>query len=59
MFVIGLVLLSDINIGSSLTRLGSKGKSGSLLGSFSTGILAVIVASPCTHHLWGQHLVMH
>ena len=32
MFVIGIVLLSDINIGSSLTRLGSIGTNGSLLG---------------------------
>ena len=56
MFVIGLVLLSDINIGSSLTRLGSVGTSGSLLGSFSTGILAVIVASPCTAPFMGAAL---
>ena len=56
MFVIGLVLLSDINIGSSLTRLGNKGNSGSLLGSFSTGILAVIVASPCTAPFMGAAL---
>jgi thiol:disulfide interchange protein len=56
MFVIGLVLLSDINIGSSLTRLGSIGTSGSLLGSFSTGILAVIVASPCTAPFMGAAL---
>ena len=56
MFVIGLVLLSDINIGSSLTRLGSLGTNGSLLGSFSTGILAVIVASPCTAPFMGAAL---
>jgi len=56
MFVIGLVLLSDINIGSSLTRLGSMGASGSLIGSFSTGILAVIVASPCTAPFMGAAL---
>ena len=56
MFVIGLVLLSDINIGSSLTRLGSIGTNGSLLGSFSTGILAVIVASPCTAPFMGAAL---
>ena len=56
MFVIGLVLLSDINIGSSFTRLEGFGSSGSLLGSFSTGILAVIVASPCTAPFMGAAL---
>ena len=56
MFVIGLVLLSDINIGSSLTRLGGAGASDNLIGSFSTGILAVIVASPCTAPFMGAAL---
>jgi thiol:disulfide interchange protein DsbD len=56
MFVIGLVLLSDINLGSSLTKLGSVGTSGNLLGSFSTGVLAVIVASPCTAPFMGAAL---
>lgn len=54
MFVIGLVLLTDINIGTSLTRLGSVGNNdSSYLGSFMTGILAVIVASPCTAPFMG------
>ena len=35
MFVIGLILLTDINIGSAFTRLGGIGASGSLVGSFS------------------------
>jgi len=56
MFVIGLVLLSDLNIGSSLTRLGGVGSSDNLIGSFSTGILAVIVASPCTAPFMGAAL---
>ena len=56
MFIIGLVLLSDINIGSSLTRLGGFGSSGSLVGSFSTGILSVVVASPCTAPFMGAAL---
>tara|TARA_B100001778_G_scaffold160006_1_gene131480 strand:- start:113 stop:2092 length:1980 start_codon:yes stop_codon:yes gene_type:complete len=56
MFIIGLVLLSDINIGSSLTRLGGLGSSDNLIGSFSTGILAVIVASPCTAPFMGAAL---
>ena len=56
MFVIGLILLTDINIGSAFTRLGGIGASGSLVGSFSTGILAVIVASPCTAPFMGAAL---
>ena len=56
MFIIGLVLLSDINIGSSLTRYGGVGSSDNLVGSFSTGILAVIVASPCTAPFMGAAL---
>ena len=49
MFIIGVVLLTDLNIGSSLTRLGNK-SSNSFLGSFLTGVLAVIVASPVLLH---------
>ena len=56
MFVIGLILLTDINIGSAFTRLGGIGASGSLVGSFSTGILAVVVASPCTAPFMGAAL---
>jgi len=55
MFVIGIVLLTDLNIGSSLTRLGNK-SSNSFLGSFLTGVLAVIVASPCTAPLMAPAL---
>ena len=54
MFLIGVVLLMDINIGSSLTRLGSIGsKDDSYSGSFLTGVLAVVVASPCTAPFMG------
>ena len=55
MFVIGIILLTDINIGSSLTRLGRVG-SNSISGSFFTGVLAVIVASPCTAPFMGAAL---
>ena len=55
MFLIGVILLTDINIGSSLTRLGSIG-SNSFSGSFLTGVLAVIVASPCTAPFMGAAL---
>ena len=54
MFLIGLVLLMDINLGSSLTRLGSIGSNGNnYSSSFATGVLAVIVASPCTAPFMG------
>ena len=55
MFIIGIILLTDINIGNSLTRLGSVG-SNSISGSFLTGVLAVIVASPCTAPFMGAAL---
>ena len=55
MFVIGVILLTDINIGSSLTKLGGVG-SNSVFGSFLTGVLAVIVASPCTAPFMGAAL---
>ena len=55
MFVIGVILLTDINIGSSLTKLGGVG-SNSVYGSFLTGVLAVIVASPCTAPFMGAAL---
>ena len=54
MFLIGLILLTDINIGASLTRLGKVGSNdSSYSGSFLTGILAVIVATPCTAPFMG------
>ena len=56
MFVIGIILLSDMNIGSSLTRYGGVGSSNSITGSFLTGVLAVIVASPCTAPFMGAAL---
>ena len=55
MFIIGIILLTDLNIGSSLTRLGNK-SSNSFIGSFLTGVLAVIVASPCTAPLMAPAL---
>jgi len=55
MFLIGMILLTDVNIGSSLTRLGGIG-SNNISGSFLTGVLAVIVASPCTAPFMGAAL---
>lgn len=49
MVAIGLNLLGVFEIGHGLTRLGSVGGSGGGLGSsFWVGVLAVIVATPCT-----------
>ena len=55
MFLIGMILLTDVNIGSSLTKLGGIG-SNNISGSFLTGVLAVIVASPCTAPFMGAAL---
>jgi len=53
MIIIGFVILMDINLGLSLTRLGNSVTNSSLFSSFSTGVLAVIVASPCTAPFMG------
>lgn len=49
MFVIGLSLTGLLTIGSSVSGVGSSlaNRSG-LSGSFFTGVLAVVVAAPCT-----------
>ena len=53
--VLGYVFMSNIVLGSSLARLSSisLGKSDSI-ESFLTGVLAVIVASPCTAPFMGS-----
>jgi thiol:disulfide interchange protein/DsbC/DsbD-like thiol-disulfide interchange protein len=52
MFVIGLILAGVFEIGVSLTRLGGLGGSGE--GSaFLTGVLATVVATPCTAPFMG------
>ena len=49
MLGIGLILLTNINFASGLTTLGSSVQSrNDYSGSFFTGVLAVVVASPCT-----------
>lgn len=54
LFFIGFVLIGGINIGSSLMGMGQSltQKSG-YTGSFFTGALAVIVATPCTAPFMG------
>ena len=52
MFVIGLILAGLFEVGVSLTRLGGLGGSGE--GSaFLTGVLATVVATPCTAPFMG------
>ena len=54
---IGIVFMSNIVIGSSLANFGSLAKNrNDLLSSFFTGVLAVIVASPCTAPFMGPAL---
>ena len=54
---IGIVFMSNIVLGSSLANFGSLAKNrNDLLSSFFTGVLAVIVASPCTAPFMGPAL---
>ena len=54
MLGIGLVLLTNINFAAGLTTLGSSVQSrNDYSGSFFTGVLAVVVASPCTAPFMG------
>ena len=54
MLGIGLILLTNINIASGLTSLGTNIQSrNDYSGSFFTGVLAVVVASPCTAPFMG------
>jgi thiol:disulfide interchange protein DsbD len=47
-FAVGLNLSGVFEIGTSLTRLGGHGARDGLGGSFATGLLATVVATPCT-----------
>lgn len=51
--VIGLNLLGMFEIGGSLMSLGGQGDSQGYLGSASTGVLATLVAAPCTAPFMG------
>ena len=54
MLGIGLILLTNINFAAGLTTLGSSVQSrNDYSGSFLTGVLAVVVASPCTAPFMG------
>jgi thiol:disulfide interchange protein len=57
MLGIGMVLLTNINIASGLTNIGSSMQNrNDYSGSFFTGALAVVVASPCTAPFMGAAL---
>ncbi len=54
MLGIGLILLTNINVAMGLTNLGSNVQTkNDYSGSFFTGVLAVVVASPCTAPFMG------
>ena len=55
-FLVGLILLGNISLGSSLSKLENNNNSQGLVGSFFTGALSVIVASPCTAPFMGAAL---
>ncbi len=57
MFAIGLALSGVVNLGAGLAGTGGRfaGRSGPL-GDFFTGVLAVVVASPCTAPFMGAAL---
>ena len=57
MVFISLVLITDNSFGESLTKLGNIGGSENrYYSSFLTGVLAVVVASPCTAPFMGAAL---
>ena len=57
MIFISLVLITDNSFGESLTKLGNIGGSeNGYYSSFLTGVLAVVVASPCTAPFMGAAL---
>lgn len=55
-FGLGLVFLGVIEVGASLTRLGAVGWDGGYQESLLTGVLAVVVATPCTAPFMGAAL---
>ncbi|MBJ3778403.1 protein-disulfide reductase DsbD family protein [Acuticoccus mangrovi] len=47
-FAVGLNLSGLFEVGAGLTRFGGRGGDGGIGGSFATGALATVVATPCT-----------
>ena len=55
-FAIGIVLVTDINLGTGLGKLEGYINGSGPINSFLTGALSVIVASPCTAPFMGAAL---
>jgi thiol:disulfide interchange protein DsbD len=56
-FLLGLSLMGAFDVGTSLTRLGGLlGASDGYTGSFASGVLATVVATPCIAPLMGAAL---
>lgn len=55
-FVLGLSLLGVVEIGAELTRLGGTSTGDGVAGSFANGVLATVVATPCTAPMMGAAL---
>jgi thiol:disulfide interchange protein DsbD len=55
-FVLGLSLLGVFEIGLSLTRAGGWAPGGGRRGAFANGVLATVVATPCTAPFMGAAL---
>jgi thiol:disulfide interchange protein/DsbC/DsbD-like thiol-disulfide interchange protein len=53
LFVLGLSLLGVVEIGAEFTRLGAVSFDGGYAGSVANGVLATVVATPCTAPLMG------
>jgi thiol:disulfide interchange protein/DsbC/DsbD-like thiol-disulfide interchange protein len=56
LFGLGLSLAGVVEIGTSLTRLGGGAQSSGYRSSFMNGVLATVVATPCTAPLMGAAL---
>jgi len=53
LFLVGLNFLGVFQVGTRLTRLGGVDTGGGYRGSFFTGVLAAVVATPCTAPFMG------
>ncbi|MDR3623940.1 MAG: protein-disulfide reductase DsbD family protein [Chlamydiales bacterium] len=56
LFLMSLNLFGVFEFGTSLVALDGKKKSPSLMGAFSSGVLATVVATPCTGPFLGASL---
>ena len=56
MFILGLSMFGVFEIGTSLTTVGGKAQASGWLGSLMDGIVATVVATPCTAPFMGGAL---